>query len=114
MANQITIIGPTGNECCKLPGIIFIQNINKKKCEKYITVEEFKTEYERAKEEITKYKDLIEELQQDDSNKLDETQIKETVKKFKSENYMSNDFLKEVINRIEIYSQNRIEITFNL
>lgn len=86
----------------------------KKKCEKYITVEEFKMEYERAKEEITKYKDLIEKLQQDDSNKLDETQIKEVVKKFKSGNYMSNDFLKEIINRIEIYSQNRIEITFNL
>ena len=86
----------------------------KKKCEKYMTVGEFKTEYERAKEEITKYKNLIEELQKDDSNKLDETQLKEVVKKFKSGNYMSNDFLKEIINRIEIYSQNRIEITFNL
>ena len=86
----------------------------KKKCEKYITVEEFKTEYERVKEEITKYKGLIEGLQQDDSNKLDETQIKEVINKFKSGNYMSNDFLKKIINRIEIYSQNRIEITFNL
>lgn len=86
----------------------------KKKCEKYITVKEFKTEYERAKEEIKKYKDLIEELQQDDSNKLDEIQIKEVVKKFKSGNYMSNEFLKEIINRIEVYSEDRIEITFYL
>ena len=86
----------------------------KKKCEKYITVEEFKTDYERAKEEIAKYKNLIEELNKDNSNKLDENEIREVVKKFKNGNYMSNDFLKDIINRIDVYSKNRIEIIFNL
>ena len=86
----------------------------KKKCEKYITVEEFKTDYERAKEEIAKYKNLIEELKKDNRNKLDENKIREVVKKFKDGNYMSNDFLKDIINRIDVYSKNRIEIIFNL
>lgn len=86
----------------------------KKKCENYITVEEFKIEYKRAKEEIKKYQNLIQKLEKNSERKLDEKRIKEIVQKFKTGNYMSNDFLKEIINKIEVYSENRIEITFNL
>ena len=86
----------------------------KKKCEKYITVEEFKIEYKRAKEEIKKYQNLIQKLDKNREWKLDEKHIKEIVQKFKAGNYMSNDFFKEIINRIEVYSEDRIEITFYL
>ena len=86
----------------------------KKKCEQYITIEEYKTEYSRTKEEIKKFENLIEELGQSDENKLDENRIKEIIIAFKNGNSINNDFLKEIINRIEVYSKNKIEITFNL
>ncbi len=86
----------------------------KKKCEKYITVEEFKIEYERVKEEITKYKNLIKKLESDNKVKLDEKQIKKVVQEIKNGNNKSNDFLKKIINKIEVYSENKIEITFNV
>lgn len=86
----------------------------KKKCEQYITIQEFKTEYTRAKEEIEKFENLIRELEQNNGNKLEEKRIKEIINEFKSGKCINNDFLKEIINRIEVYSKNRIEITFNI
>lgn len=86
----------------------------KKKCEQYITIEEFKAEYTRAKEEIEKFENLIKEIEQNNGSKLEEKRIKEIVNEFKNGKCINNDFLKEIINRIEVYSKNRIEITFNL
>lgn len=86
----------------------------KKKCDNYMTVEEFKEKYEITKEKLEQYKNLIEQLNQEDTCNLDEEKIREIVQKFKSGNYMSNNFLKEIINRIEVYPENRIEIIFNL
>ena len=86
----------------------------KKKCEQYITVEEYKAEYSKAKEEIIKYESLIGELEQSNGNKLDEKRIKEIITSFKKGNCINNNFLKEIINRIEVYYKNKIEITFNL
>lgn len=86
----------------------------KKKCEQYITIEEFKAEYTRAKEEIEKFENLIKEIEQNNGSKLEEKRIKEIVNEFKNGKCINNDFLKEIINRIEVYSKNRIEIIFNL
>ena len=86
----------------------------KNKCEQYITIEEFKAEYTRVKEEIEKFENLIRELEQKNGNKLEERRIKEIVNEFKNGKCINNGFLKEIINKIEVYSKNRIEITFNL
>ncbi len=86
----------------------------KKKYEQYITIKEYKTEYSKAKEEIKKFESLIQELVQSNKNKLDERKIKEIIIEFKKGNFINNDFLKDLINRVEVYSKNRIEITFNL
>ncbi len=82
----------------------------KKKCEQYITVEEFKIGYAKAKEEIEKYEKLIKSLSE---NKLDESIIRNIVEQFKKGKYITNEFLKEIISKIEVYSKNRIEITYN-
>ena len=86
----------------------------RKKCEEYITAEEFKTEYSKAKEEIKRLKNLIQELEQNDTNKIDEKKMKNLILEFQKGKWINNDFLKEIINKIEVYSKNRIEITFNL
>ena len=85
----------------------------KKKCEQYIKVEEFKAEYIQAKEEIKKYENLIRELKHNNENELEE-RIKDIANEFKNGKCINNNFLKEMINKIEIYSSSRIEITFNL
>ena len=86
----------------------------KKKCEQYITTEEFKVEYTQAKKEIEKLENLIKKLEQDTGNKLEEIKIRKIINEFKRGKCINNDFLKEIIDKIEIYSKDRIEITFNL
>lgn len=86
----------------------------KKKCEQYITIEEFKIEYTRAREEIEQFENLIRELEQNNGRKLEEKRIKEIINEFKNGKCINNNFLKEIINRIEVYAKNRIEIIFNL
>ena len=86
----------------------------KRRSEQYITIEEFKIEYTREKEEIKKFKNLIKELEQNNGNKLEEKRIKEIISEFKNGKFINNSFLKEIINRIDIYSENKIEIIFNL
>ncbi len=86
----------------------------RKKCEEYITVEEFKTEYSIAKEEIIKFENLIQEVEQNNTDKIDEKKMKNIILEYKKGKWINNDFLKEIINKIEVYSKNRIEITFNL
>ncbi len=86
----------------------------KKKCGQYITIEEYKREYQKLKEEIKKYENLIDELKEGNDNTLDEKKVKEIIQEFKEGKFMTNNFLKEIISKIEVYSKNKIQITFNL
>ena len=86
----------------------------KKKCEQYITIEEFKIEYAEFKKEIEKYQMLIKYLEQNNKNQLNENKISNIVEQFKKGNYITNEYLKGIISKIEVSSQNKIEITYNL
>lgn len=86
----------------------------KKKCEGYIMLEEFKIEYARIKEEIEILQSLIAVVGSYDDNFFKEQWIKKFFMWFKNGDFISNVFLKEIVNRIEVYSKNRIEIIFNL
>ena len=86
----------------------------KKKCENLITIDEFKTEYERVKEEINKNKVIANNLEEKNKSKLDPKRIREIIEDFKNGVEFTNDFLKEIINRIEVYKDLKVEITFNL
>lgn len=84
-----------------------------KKCDKYITDIEFKQGYNTIKEEI---KELhIKKIKLEDNCKqiLSKDKIKEIVTDFKSCKDFSNEILKKIVNRIEIYSNRHIEIVFN-
>ena len=86
----------------------------KNKCEQYITIEEFKIEYTKAKKEIEKYQMLIKDLRQNYKSNLSENRIREVIEQIEKGNYITNEFLKASISKIEIYSKNRIEITYNV
>lgn len=86
----------------------------KNKCEQYITVEQFKTEYENAKEEIKRIESLIEELKNNILSEQKGKRIKEIIGKIQEGSFINNTFLKKIINKIEVDSKNKIEITFNI
>lgn len=86
----------------------------KKKCEQYITIEEFKIEYARAKNEIDRFENLIKSFTENTDNKLEEKRLKQLINEFKNGNSINNEFLREIVNKIEIYSKDKIKINFNL
>lgn len=86
----------------------------RKKCEQYITENEFKEEYTKIKEEISNYQKKIEKLEENNNNSINEKRIKEIINEFQKGKDINNEFLKEIINRIEVYSNNQINIIFNL
>ncbi|MCI8273735.1 MAG: recombinase family protein [Clostridia bacterium] len=83
------------------------------KCERYITISDFKTEYGKAKNEIENLENMIKEIKLKNQNILNEKYIKKLIVEFKSGNHLNNDFLKSIISRIEVYPKNKIIIIFN-
>ena len=84
-----------------------------KRQDKYITEDEFKEEYNRVKKQISELQKRKEELEKNNSN-IDINRIREIITEFQSGKDMTNEFLKEIIYHIEIYSNDRIDIIFNL
>lgn len=85
-----------------------------KKCDKKITIEEFKEQYEKIKTDINKFKIQIEEIENNNKSDLDEKRIREIITDYKNGKEITNEFLKLIIKRIEVYSDLKVEIIFNL
>lgn len=85
-----------------------------KKCDKKITIEEFKEQYEKIKTDINKFKIQIEEIENNNKSDLDEKRIREIITDYKNGKEITNEFLKSIIKRIEVYSNLKVEIIFNL
>ena len=88
--------------------------IYSKKCDRTITIEEFKEQYEIIKTDINKFKIKIEEIENNNKSDLDEKRIREIITDYKNGNEITNEFLKSIIKRIEVYSNLKVEIIFNL
>lgn len=86
----------------------------KDKCENRITIEEFKTEYGRVKGEIKKLQMKTKEIDEKSIDILDKKRIKEIITEFKIGKEFTNDFLKAIIKKIEVYSNLKIEIFFRI
>ena len=85
----------------------------KKKCDNFITAQEFKTDYERIKKEIHNYKIIVSELEEKNRGKINNERIKEIIDDFKNGREFTNEILKEIINKIEVYEDLKVIITFN-
>lgn len=86
----------------------------KKKCDNMISIDEFKIEYSKIKANILECQNEIEILSATSTNKLDEKKLRKIIQDFKDGKEITNEFLKEIINRIEVYSNLKIEIEFSL
>ena len=86
----------------------------KKKFEQYITTEQFKIEYTRVKEEIEKFKNLLEKISNSNCSEQKEKRLKEIMSQIENGNFIDNAILKDIIERIEVYPKNKIEIVFNI
>lgn len=86
----------------------------KKKCDKYITETDFKEKYESIKKEIGICEYKFNKLKEESKSRLDVKRIKNIILELKSGKNIDNKLLKEIISKIEIYPNNKIEITFKL
>lgn len=87
------------------------RELYREKCEEYITEIEFKNGYNEIKEKISYYKLQIENIEEN-YNKYEE-RIKDLIYDFQYGKNIDNDILKYLIDRIEVYSNNQINIIFN-
>lgn len=85
-----------------------------KKCDKTITIEEFKKQYEKIKSDINSIKSKIEKFEENHNSNINEERIKGIIEDYKNGKEFTNEFLKEIIKRIEVYSDLRVEVIFNL
>ena len=86
--------------------------IYNQKCDKIITIEEFKKKYQKIKNDIFVMKNQIREFEK---NKIIEDQkLRKAILDYKNGKNITNEFLKKIIDRIEIYSDLRVEIIFKI
>jgi len=84
-----------------------------KKCEQYIGIQEFKIEFAKVKEEIKKYEGVLKSLKEVVEDKQqDKKRIEEIIENLKNGIGFTNELLKEVIHKVELYPKNRIAIFF--
>ena len=60
------------------------------------------------------YSRPFEDIENNNKSDLDEKRIKEIITDYKNGKEITNEFLKSIIKRIEVYSDLKIEIIFNL
>ena len=91
-----------------------ITDYYKQNSEEYKNLQKYKEQYEKIKTDINKYKIQIEEIENNNKSDLDEKRIREIITDYKNGKEITNEFLKSIIKRIEVYSNLKVEIIFNL
>lgn len=90
-----------------------MKKLYSKRVDETITIENFKIEYDRLKKKLNEIEKQLEELQEKNKNKISEDNLKKIAMDFKQGKEFTNEILKQLINRIEVYEDKRVEIEFN-
>lgn len=90
-----------------------MKKLYSKRVDETITIENFKIEYDRLKKKLNEIEKQLEELQEKNKNKISEDNLKKIAMNFKQGKEFTNEILKQLINRIEVYEDKRVEIEFN-
>ena len=78
-----------------------------------ISIEDFKLQYYELKSKLKETKKSFEQLQEKNKNKISEENLKKIVRNFKQGKEFTNEILKQLIKRIEVYEDKKVEIEFN-
>lgn len=80
--------------------------------EKKISTEKFKIHYNDLKEKSKEYENKIEELQKECEKNISLKRLSQIIDDFKSGKEFTNEIMKELIEKIKVYENKKIEIIF--
>lgn len=80
--------------------------------EKKISTEKFKIHYNELKEKSKEYENKIEELKKECEKNISIKRLSQIIDDFKSGKEFTNDIMKELIEKIKVYEDKKIEIIF--
>ncbi len=81
--------------------------------EQNINIEEFKNQYATLKSKEKEIENKIEELKEENKDKISIEKLVSIVKEFKTAENFDNNIMKQLINRIEIGEDKTVSIIFN-
>ncbi len=91
-----------------------ITNLYNKKLEGLVSVEEFKEQYGKLKLELKDTEIKIEEFDKKCNDSETNDKFKQIIIDFKNGKEFDNEVLKNLIDRIEIYEDMRIDISYKI
>ena len=90
-----------------------MKKLYSKRVDEKISIEDFKLHYDELKSRLKEIKKYLEQLQEKNKSKISEENLKKIVMDFKQGKEFTNEILKQLINRIEVYEDKKVEIEFN-
>lgn len=90
-----------------------IKILYNKKLNEEISIDEYKQEYDNMKKQTKILEEKIKELEQKEEGKLAQTNLKQIITDFKNGENFDNEIMKQLIKRIEVFEDKKVQITFN-
>ena len=90
-----------------------MKKLYSKRVDEKISIEDFKILYNELKNKLKETEKVLEELQEKNKSKISEENLKKIVMDFKQGKEFTNEILKQLISRIEVYEDKKVEIEFN-
>lgn len=90
-----------------------MKKLYSKRVDEKISIEDFKLQYNELKSELKETEKVLKELQEKNTKKLSKENLEKIIIDFKQGKEFTNEILKQLINRIEVYENKKVKIKFN-
>ena len=90
-----------------------MKKLYSKRVDGKISIEDFKLQYDELKSKLKETNKSLKQLQEKNKSQISEKNLKKIVMDFKQGKEFTNEILKQLINRIEVYEDKKVEIEFN-
>lgn len=90
-----------------------MKNLYNKRIDRILTVDEFKVKYDLLKNKLREVEKTLIDLREKNKNNISDEALKNIIIDFKSGKKFDNNIMKQLINRIEVYEDKKIDIIFN-
>ena len=90
-----------------------MKKLYSKRVDEKISIENFKSQYDELKSKLKETEKVLEELQEKNKTKLSKENLEKIIIDFKQGKEFTNEILRQLINRIEVYEDKKVEIEFN-
>ncbi len=90
-----------------------MRKLYSKRVDEKISIENFKLQYDELKSKLKENEKVLEELQEKNKTKLSKENLEKIIIDFKQGKEFTNEILRQLINRIEVYEDKKVEIEFD-